>query len=624
MVTRRPLVVQDGFVAELPVGDTVAAGTSTTEVVAGSGLVGGGSVSSNPRVDFALAANPSGIIYVGDSLGIDGAAQVSADTALASGSAAAVLADSALASGNASLVTASAALASGNAALDLVPTLGGGGAGTVAEFTAASAVVSGYAVGFDDAGKVQSVAAEITDDNTNPMSFPSAAVVFESASSPYISATYDSSNNKVIIAYQDSANSFYGTAIVGTVSGTSISFGTAVVFESATSTYTSTTYDSTNNRVVIAYRDGGNSSYGTAIVGTVSGTSISFGTAVVFESANSPYISSVYDSTNNRVVIAYQNNGNSNYGTAIVGTVSGTSISFGSAVVFESASSNYISTTYDSTNNRVVIAYRDGGNSSYGTAIVGTVSGTSISFGSAVVFESASSNYISTTYDSTNNRVVIAYRDGGNSSYGTAIVGTVSGTSISFGSAVVFESASSNYISTTFDSTNNRVVIAYRDIGNSSYGTAIVGTVSGTSISFGTAVVFESANSDNFSATYDSTNNRVVIAYRDNGNSSYGTAIVADALLYYSYNPTVNSYPNVLGISHSTVASGSTCLVNLPGTLYNDPAAGLTTGAFYYANPTTSGITTTSTKPTSWDGQVPWNYIGRAVTSSGLMLLKSI
>ena len=417
MVTRRPLVVQDGFVAELPVGDTVAAGTSTTEVVAGSGLVGGGSVSSNPRVDFALAANPSGIIYVGDSLGIDGAAQVSADTALASGSAAAVLADSALASGNASLVTASAALASGNAALDLVPTLGGGGAGTVAEFTAASAVVSGYAVGFDDAGKVQSVAAEITDDNTNPMSFPSAAVVFESASSPYISATYDSSNNKVIIAYQDSANSFYGTAIVGTVSGTSISFGTAVVFESATSTYTSSTYDSTNNRVVIAYR----------------------------------------------------------------------------------------------------------------------------------------------------------------------------------------------YDGASFD-----------------YGTAIVGTVSGTSISFGTAVVFESANSLNISTAYDSTNDRVVIAYQDGGNSSYGTSIVADALLYYSYKPTVNSYPNVLGISQSTVASGSSCLVNLPGTLYNDPAAGLTTGAFYYANPTTSGVTTTSTKPTTWDGQVPWNYIGRAVTSSGLMLLKSI
>jgi len=621
MVARRPLVVQDGFVAELPVGDTVAAGTSTTEVVAGSGLVGGGSVSSNPRVDFALAANPSGIIYVGDSLGIDGAAQVSADTALASGSAAAVLADSALASGNASLVTASAALASGNAALDLVPTLGGGGAGTVAEFTAASAVVSGYAVGFDDAGKVQSVAAEITDDNTNPMSFPSAAVVFESASSPYISATYDSSNNKVIIAYQDSANSFYGTAIVGTVSGTSISFGTAVVFESATSTYTSSTYDSTNNRVVIAYRDGGNSSYGTAIVGTVSGTSISFGTAVVFESANSPYISSVYDSTNNRVVIAYQNNGNSNYGTAIVGTVSGTSISFGSAVVFESASSNYISSTYDSTNNKVVIAYRNNGNSNYGTAIVGTVSGTSISFGTAVVFESASSLYISTTYDSTNNKVVIAYRDQTNSNYGTAIVGTVSGTSISFGTAVVFEAANSLYISTTFDSTNNRVVIAYRDLDNFSYGTAIVGTVSGTSISFGTAVVFESNSSDYNFTTYDSTNDRVVIAFRDVGTSNYGKAVVGAPGT--TIGPTISSQNNFIGIAQTTAASGSAVQVRLPGS-YDQNNTGLTPGAVYYVNPTTSGFTTTATQPSAWSGAVNWDPIGRAVNSTTLLLTDMI
>ena len=466
MTSRRPLVIQDGLVSELSQGDTVQTGGSSTEVVAGSGLVGGGNVGPNIRLDFAVAPNPSGVIYVGDTIGNDGVASVNATIALASGNKADTESFTALSSGNAALSTAVGALASGNAALDLVPTLVGGG-GTTAEFTAASAVVSGYAVGVDDAGKVQSVRSVVAD-NSNPMSFPS------------------------------------------------------------------------------------------------------------------------------------------------------------TAVVFESAFSNYISTTYDTTNNRVVIAYTDGGNSNYGTAIVGTVSGTSISFGTAVVFESASSNFISTTYDTTNNRVVIAYRDSGNSGYGTAIVGTVSGTSISFGTAVVFESATSISISATYESTNNRVVISYQDQGNSNYGTAIVGTVSGTSISFGTAVVFESANSDYISATYDTTNNRVVIGYQDAGISGYGTAIVADALLSYSYKPTLSSYPNVLGISQSTVASGSTCLVNLPGTLYNEPAANLTTGEFYYANPTTSGITTTSTKPTSWDGQVPWNYIGRAVTSSGLMLLKSI
>ena len=145
MVTRRPLVLNNGLVSDLLDGDTVQAGTSTTEVVAGSGLTGGGSVSTNPQLDVALAPNPSGIIYVGDALGIDGAAGVTADIALASGSAAAVLASNALASGNNSLVVGTAALASGNAALELVPTLGGGGGGTVVELTAASAVVSGYA-----------------------------------------------------------------------------------------------------------------------------------------------------------------------------------------------------------------------------------------------------------------------------------------------------------------------------------------------------------------------------------------------------------------------------------------------------------------------------------------------
>ncbi len=58
--------------------------------------------------------------------------------------------------------------------------------------------------------------------------------------------------------------------------------GTPATFDSSTSYYTSTTFDSNANKIVIAYQDGGNSNYGTAVVGTVSGSSISFGTPVVF------------------------------------------------------------------------------------------------------------------------------------------------------------------------------------------------------------------------------------------------------------------------------------------------------------------------------------------------------
>ena len=352
--------------------------------------------------------------------------------------------------------------------------------------------------------------------------------VFEYANSYPISATYDSSNQKVVIAYMDYANSFYGTAVVGTVSGTSISFGTPVVFDSGgLADHISATYDSSNQKVVIAYRDGGNSYYGTAIVGTVSGTSISFGSPTVFESGNTQEIRLIYDSTNNKVVIVYQDDGNSQYGTAIVGTVSGTSITFDSPTIFNSAGTYYTGATYDSTNNKVVIAYMDNGNSNYGTAVVLSTTGASIpQSGSETIFESSTTNEIVATFDSTNNKVVLAYRDDGNSSYGTAIVGTVSGTSISFGTPVVFESATTNFISITFDSSNGKVVIVYRDDGNSDYGTAIVGTVSGTSISFGSAVVFDSVNAQETTAVYDSTNQKVIIAYADYTNSGHGKAIV--------------------------------------------------------------------------------------------------
>ena len=402
------------------------------------------------------------------------------------------------------------------------------------------------------------------------------AVVFKSANSEYMSATYDSNAQKVVIAYLD-GNSSYGTAIVGTVSGTSISFGTAVVFQSASSNHISATYDSNAQKVVIAYRDGGNSEYGTAIVGTVSGTSISFGTAVVFESVFSYNMSATYDANAQKVVIAYTDNGNSDYGTAIVGTVSGTSISFGTAVVFESANSSNISATYDANAQKVVIAYMDNGNSQYGTVIVGTVSGTVISFGTAVVFQSASSNNISATYDSNAQKVVIAYRDGGNSEYGTAIVGAVSGTSISFGTAVVFESATSVYMSATYDSNAQKVVITYRDDGNSYYGTVIVGTVSGTSISFGTAVVFESDYSIYISATYDANAQKVVIAYRDGGNSTYGTSVVLQNA-FVSTNLTATNY---IGISDAIYSDTATATIQTVGSV-DDAQSSLTAGTAYY------------------------------------------
>ena len=390
--------------------------------------------------------------------------------------------------------------------------------------------------------------------------------VFESAAVEDVNSAYDVNAQKVVIAYTDTGNSNYGTAVVGTVSGTSISFGTPVVFEAAHSLNNSIVYDANAQKVIISYRDVGNSVYGTSIVGTVSGTNISFGSPVVFETSHARYISSTFDSNSNKVVVVYAPDGNSSYGTARVGTVSGTNISFGTAVVFNSASTgSYLAATFDSNSNKVVLAYRDAGNSSYGTAIVGTVSGTGISFGSEAVFNAVNSTWIATTFDSSSNKVVIAYSVGGSGDAGTVKVGTVSGTSISFGTAVVFETDATSYTSATFDSNSNKVVITYSDAGNSYYGTVISGTVSDTSISFNTKLVFNAGNTDFTSSVFDSTSNKVVIGYRDDGNSSYGTSVIYSGA----------------SIIRGSTASGSTAIIQAGGAV-NTLQTGLTPGQQYF------------------------------------------
>tara|TARA_R100001440_G_scaffold75580_1_gene103172 strand:+ start:769 stop:2220 length:1452 start_codon:yes stop_codon:yes gene_type:complete len=412
-------------------------------------------------------------------------------------------------------------------------------------------------------------------------------VVFENAATYRTSAVYDSNAQKVVIAYADYGGSLNGdgTAIVGTVSGTSISFGSPVTFSSDDAQQIATTFDSTNNKVVIAFRDGSNSSYGTAIVGTVSGTSISFGSATVYNSNITTHNSAAFDSNAGKVVIGFRNQTGSNLGKAIVGTVSGTSISFGSAVTFNNASTQRTAAVYDSNAQKVVISYRDLGDSNKGKSIVGTVSGTSISFGSAVEFNS-NTNYIKSTYDSTNNKVIVVYSDGGNGDSGTAIVGTVSGTSISFGSEVVFHSGLVYESTVNYDSSTNKSVVAYRSSSTTS-GKIRVGTVSGTSISFDSEAEFESNTVNELSGVYDSSEEKIVLAYRDAGNSSYGTAIV----FRNSATSTNITSENFIGFSDGAYANTQSAAINTTNTIDRNQS-GLTAGQTYFVqNDGTLGTT---------------------------------
>jgi len=414
-----------------------------------------------------------------------------------------------------------------------------------AKFVASGTLASGVTVGLKSNGQVGAVSI-----------VASSPVVFETGYVQFTQAAFDSNSNKVVVAYMDSGNSNYGTVVIGTVSGSTISFATPVVFVSASASFSTPVFDPSTNKIVLLYSTP--AAKGQALVGTVSGASISFGTAVTFEgSDDAEYIAAVYDAKDQKVVIAYR--GVSNYGYAIVGTVSGTSISFGSKATLYSGIIEFIGIAYDSTAEKVVIGYKGiSGLTGYGRAVVGTVSGTSISFGTEVIFAgNGDASFISPVYDSNANKIVISYIDAGNSNYGTAIVGTVSGTSISFGTAVVFAAATTEVSNSIFDSANNKVVIAFNDGGNSLYGTAIVGTVSGTSISFNSELVFEPAETTQIGITFDSSANKTIIAYNDAGNSNYGTAVTFDA--------TAIGSSDFVGITDEAIANTATGSVVVQG-----------------------------------------------------------
>ncbi len=388
---------------------------------------------------------------------------------------------------------------------------------------------------------------------------------FSSANTVHFS-TAALSDTKFVVAYQDQNNSSYGTAIIGEVSGTTITYGSAYVFNSADTQFISVGTLS-DTKFVVAYWNVAVPYHGTAIIGNVSGTTITYGSGAVFNSDSTVNISTTVLS-DTKFVATYLDVGASDYGTAVIGNISGTTITFGSEYVFNLADTAYISATTLS-DNRFIVAYQDAGNSWYGTAIMGNVTGTTINFGTEYVFNPAYTEFISAT-SLKNTKFVATYLDVGNSDYGTAVIGNISGPNITFGSEYVFNSADTESISATALS-DTKFAIAFTDVVNSAYGTLLVGDVFGTDIIYGSEWVFNPAYTQYISLAHLS-GGKLVAAYRDVGNSFYGMAIIGD----------VELSGRILGIAGKSKSAGQNIPVIMGG--ISDVHTNLLPGAVYYCD----------------------------------------
>lgn len=368
--------------------------------------------------------------------------------------------------------------------------------------------------------------------------------------------------DKFVVAFRDQSNSDYGACVVGTVSGNTITYGSEVTFNSALTLLDHHAVAKIDtNKFVIAYKDGGDGNDGYAIVGTVSGTTITLGSEYKFNSVDTDSIS-IAPLDTDKFVISYYDDGSSNNGEVIVGTVSGTVISYGTLVTFQSGG-GFVNDIAQIDTNKFVVIYTGTGTQ----AKVGTVSGTTITLGSAVTINSTSNvDYMSVSKIDTDKFVASCQ---GSGDIGVAKVGTVSTRTITLGSEVTFNNASTLQISTAQINTD-KFVVAYKDGGNSFYGTSIIGTASGTTITFGSEEVFISQAYDYLSA-FILNDNKFIIAGQQGGTS--GSSFIGTSENQKTLNfvgTLANSYTTsaeVIRNSDNTIEDGNTNYIRLPITM---------------------------------------------------------
>lgn len=317
-----------------------------------------------------------------------------------------------------------------------------------------------------------------------PVVIPWTSMAFGAESSYNIGATSYGDivrldDTHVAVAYRDSANSGFGTASIGTISGNTVTYGPEYIFNNAAvGTVHAAAIDATH--FVVSYVDNGNGARGTAIIGTVTGNTISFGAEYVYN-AQGTYDPSVAVLDPTHIVFSFEDQ--NGYGTAMIGVVSGGNVlSFGAEYVYNTSTTQYVAVAaLDATH--FVTTYRDYATGNLGTARVGVVTGNTIAYGAEYVFRNAAVMETAVTpIDATH--LIVVYTDGS----GNAVHGTVSGNAIAFDTAQSFN-GSTNYIkAAALD--NERFAVVYQDNANGQQGTAIIGTVSGGAIAFGSEYVF--------------------------------------------------------------------------------------------------------------------------------------
>lgn len=507
---------------------------------------------------------------------------------------------------------------------DLLPS---GGGSKSAEFVASGTLPNGTPVILNSNGTVTAVGLS---SQSVPIEVPTGTKTsFETIQIKSSDVNWDGDTGHFIVVWQKSASAAadrYGAAKVGTVVGNVITYGSTYVFSSNYSADVKIAIDpNTAGKFTIAWSGSPSGSrVPRAIIGTYTGTgasaSMSFGTEFIIENVatGTSNIAITYDkNTAGRFVYMYQATGSSSIGRGVCGNIASgaTTATMGSIVTWSATTVAFVeSIGYDKTADKFITSYRDSSASNALSAIVGTISSTNtLTFGTRTTssITGMSESYIAVDPLRTNSSV-IAYRIG---AVPQALVATLSGTAVSFGTPVTFS---------TGDTYNLAVMMGSgtQDVGGlfyvSDYGPTGVYTikarsltVSGTSISYGTeytmqtntdayhtSAEFNPAQSGQFVATYNDPNSPAA------GNSRLGQLLVG------SQQATNLTTTNFVGMPDESYASGATATVVAKGGVSLNQTS-LTIGTTYYVQDNGSLGTSAGTVNVE---------AGRAISATSILL----
>jgi hypothetical protein len=526
------------------------------------------------------------------------------------------------------------------------------------QLTATGAVSAGELVVLNTNGTVSSVA-----DSDSAISFGTAAALTSNQSN-YKDAflVYDTTNNQPILVYLDDSSTTSDVyAVVGSVSGTSFTWGTPVsVAVSAKVGYgISACFDSSSNDLYVAYVDNTNSTLYT-VSASVSGSTITFSGAsaseidITFPNASDSWRVSnnayetfhlVYDTTNDRVLIIgqYLNTSLSNYYYIVAAGVPGSPPTWGvgdslDLIGLTGTRCSIRRPAYNSDNNTWGILLMGGTSTDvltgvevyydsvgakaelYGYTSNFTMSSVTVGSGSKsftkvisplnISYSPVIQKYVvhAPAYDSSNNYIMFAFPSSEGTKYPDSSGYTK--TLEKFDGFTRVDATSTGVFDLAYDSAVDRFTMATIDSSGAAVsfkytGTLPTNTTGTNSVTAASAVGYTALTSpgDILNLVADPDNNKIIFHFSDNSLSS--TSTYARVMTPPTVTTTVGDW---VGLAESAIADGDTGFVTVVGGI-NDQQSSLTPNSVYYL--TTAGALTTSV--TSYK-------IGKALTATELLV----